>query len=637
MQTKNLEKTISQIFDGSNKYIVPLYQRNFAWRQEQIEQLLQDVYEAYDLFRNNKGGRHYFIGSLVVLRRNNGDLEVIDGQQRLTTLSLITKIIGINREPRLYYDSRPEVEDFFRDFYKSDNNDVKVDYPQTFHLKNAIEIICNATLNPNDTSVNMSNISDDFKRYFANNVYLVQVEIPEDTDVAAYFEIMNNRGEQLQKHEILKSLLIEKLQGNRHRQDEFARIWDACSQMNIPIQKLFDSKTRKWYFGNNYDSFEFKGLSSSDNNDELFDNKNAKTIDEIISTQCTISTCNRIENDNANDNDDDESDYKSIIDFPNFLMHVFKVLFPQKDVKLNEKFLISTYNELEKYISPDDFIVKLFYLRTMFDRYIVKTIVDKSDNEDGERWTLRKPKNYVISWKYVDTFGLEKTGQAGNIVGSSREQERIIKALSMLQVSYRTRIYKNWLCEILAWFNEQQKIDITYQSYINKIDEIICSKYDEMNFSWKHIENFDQDNYAEGTNTPHILFNLIDYLYWVNDENNRTNNLKPFDFKYWNSVEHHMAREWAERNDIQNKEKFINNLGNLCLISKNSNSRLSDRDVKEKVETFGKGNLGPNRQIIYNMTRENNMHWNEENILTHYNNLVDILLNHKQILGNNNS
>ncbi|MBQ3832669.1 MAG: DUF262 domain-containing protein, partial [Bacteroidales bacterium] len=107
MTTKNLGKCIKEIFDGQ-KYIVPLYQRNFAWRKEEIERLLQDIYEAFkkDRYCN------YYIGSLVVLKRANGDYEVIDGQQRLTTLSLITKILGINNEPRLFYDSRPEVEDF---------------------------------------------------------------------------------------------------------------------------------------------------------------------------------------------------------------------------------------------------------------------------------------------------------------------------------------------------------------------------------------------------------------------------------------------------------------------------------------------------------------------------------------------
>ena len=77
----NLGKSIKEIFNARNKYIIPLYQRNYAWGKEQIEALIQDIYEAYEKDKNS----NYYIGSLVVLRRHNGDYEVIDGQQRLTT------------------------------------------------------------------------------------------------------------------------------------------------------------------------------------------------------------------------------------------------------------------------------------------------------------------------------------------------------------------------------------------------------------------------------------------------------------------------------------------------------------------------------------------------------------------------
>lgn len=216
---ENLGKSIAEIFDKQNKYIIPLYQRNFSWRREQIEQLLQDIYSS---FKNKQ--KHYYVGSLVVLKRSNGDFEVIDGQQRLTVLSLITKILKINEEPRLFYDSRPEFEEFLADFYNSKDGSSNIDYPQTAHLRNAIgfikeidldaertnEIKLNKEANNNagQTSVLIENAGQDFSKYLSNNVILVRVEIPQDTDVASYFEIMNNRGVQLQKHEILKAFLM---------------------------------------------------------------------------------------------------------------------------------------------------------------------------------------------------------------------------------------------------------------------------------------------------------------------------------------------------------------------------------------------------------------------------------------------
>ena len=97
-----------------------------------------------------------------------------------------------------------------------------------------------------------------------------------------------------------------------------------------------------------------------------------------------------------------------------------------------------------------------------------------------------------------------------------------------------------------------------------------------------------------------------------------------------------MAREWADRNGITDKDEFIDNLGNLCLISKSSNSRLSDRDVKEKVQTFGGGNLGAKRQIMYKMSKdaEDTYTWTEDKIKQHYNDLLELLKNRKNILCN---
>ena len=636
METENLGKNIHAIFEEQNKYIIPLYQRNFSWRREQIEQLLQDVFTA---FNQNPMG-NYFIGSLVVLKRSNGDFEVIDGQQRLTVLSLITKILGINQSPRLFYDSRPEVEEFFKAFYASKDGSCNIEYPQTAHLKNAIEYIKEINLDAEKQMYNIKEANEienrgvTFRHYFENNVVLVRVEIPQDTDVASYFEIMNNRGAQLQKHEILKSFLISKIEGKSR--DEFAKIWTACSQMDVPIQKLFTADDRRVYFGDNYDDCRFKGLRESDS--ENGDGKFEK-LDDILKTS------NFVDNDVNNTEDDrevndDETKYKSIIDFPNFLMHVFKVIYPHKNIALNEKYLIDTYKDVSEELDPENFIKTLFFCRTVFDRYVVKTLSD-SNSEDGERWTLKKPKRENDKWYYVNTFDDES------------KQDRIVKALSMLQVTFRTRIYKDWLCDILKWFVEKKTIGVVYNDYLKELDMIILKKFDNIaefksdvpeEKRFRRIEDnnmTDGNSYSKGLSTPHFLFNFIDYLYWVDSKEAKiiggSKSVKDFDFKYWNSIEHHMAREWAARNSekVPDYENYIDNLGNLCLISKSANSRLSDRDAKEKAETFDKGNLGANRQIMYAITIESNGNYRKEQIVKHYNELLDLLSQRKKILEYN--
>ena len=68
-----------------NFYIVPDYQREYIWEERQVNQLLSDVFDEFD----NNRFKEYFIGSTVVFKDNNGVYELIDGQQRTTTLFLI--------------------------------------------------------------------------------------------------------------------------------------------------------------------------------------------------------------------------------------------------------------------------------------------------------------------------------------------------------------------------------------------------------------------------------------------------------------------------------------------------------------------------------------------------------------------
>lgn len=637
MEKDNLNKTISQIFES--RYIIPLYQRNFAWRREQIETLLRDIFESY----RKDPDSNYFVGSLIVMKRGDDYYEVIDGQQRLTVLSIITQILGINKEQCLYYDSRPHVEEFFKELYAG-HSVSELQHPSVYYLKEAVDII--KTVNLREDTEGRESISlcdadgrlkeediNGFANYFKSNVILLRVEIPEETDVATYFEIMNNRGEQLQEHEILKSLMMAEIKEDNSdgydisKQQEFALIWDACSQMDEPIQKIFKPKDRKRYFGDRYDDFKFENLTKGDVRERTV----GCTIDEILSDNCRTPYA-----DESAENEDlefvDESNYTSIIDFPNFLMHIFKAFYEDdsnENIPLDAKYLLQTYDKLKAKISSEEFIRQLFRSRVFLDRYVIKTIKNEKD-EDGVSWSLRKPNLDNKKMDFVNTFRQKS------------EQDRVIKALTMLQVTFRTRKYKNWLNRVVKWFDEQQSIQIDSPKYLKMLDGYVLDYYESIKIDNKYEKLKDgeqlakENSYSLGVNTPHFLFNFIDYLYWVESKNSNKHNIKhadiirDFDFKYWNSVEHHLARNKVNEDGTH----YIDNLGNLCLISKGANSRLSDRIVKEKVEYGQKANLGANRQIMYYVTRKNNYEWGETEILEHYNDLLELISKRYDIIQN---
>ena len=105
------ELTVEQLFNNG-QYSIPIYQRNYAWGEPEVVQLLQDV---MDVSTQHQEGS-YYIGSLVVDRRQNGEFEIIDGQQRHTTLCVLLSVLKNEynqhiqsiRQINLSFDSRPK-------------------------------------------------------------------------------------------------------------------------------------------------------------------------------------------------------------------------------------------------------------------------------------------------------------------------------------------------------------------------------------------------------------------------------------------------------------------------------------------------------------------------------------------------
>lgn len=606
MENNQLNKTIKQIFNDS--YVIPLYQRSFAWGDDEILQLIQDIYDAYKQKVEN-----YYIGTLVVLKRHDGRYEVIDGQQRLTVLSLLTKILGINSELRLSYDSRPKVENFLREFYKDPN--YKSSEAQTYNLSNAVNCIKDSrVLKSNGEIETIDGIKEDLGEFLSNNVILFKVEIPEDTDVATYFEIMNNRGEQLQKHEIFKARLMEKLNPKYH--DEFNLIWTACSNIDTHIQQCFSTEKRILYFGRNYDEYKFEGFVDFKGKDEISKNKsNGLNIRSILRNDITS-----VKNNTTKETPDK---YNSIIDFPNFLMHVLKLYMhnhwrnEEQNIPLDEKYLIGKAKQDKAFnrIDPEKFINLLFKCRVLFDRYIIKT--ESNELKDEFKWSLKYSKfDNISACKEYNTY---------------ENAFNIIKAQSMLQVTFRQRIYKNWLYDTLKFLYSEYKGDnIEATCLLKHLDRWMKNYY-------KELGKFNEFNNL-GTNTPHFILNFIDYLYWRKAKSNQDQinqiEIKDFSFKYWNSVEHHLSVNKATEKNKGTKPDWIDQIGNLFLISKNANSRLSDRDVKEKVGSYKDSNMGPSRQIIYHKTENNNYNWGEEEINKQTTEVLALLEEIDNILGN---
>ena len=83
------QKYLIEILAGKEQYIIPAYQRAYSWEEEQCRQLFEDLEYA---FRTDPE-EGYFLGSIVVSQNSKNVQEVIDGQQRLITLTLLIKTL----------------------------------------------------------------------------------------------------------------------------------------------------------------------------------------------------------------------------------------------------------------------------------------------------------------------------------------------------------------------------------------------------------------------------------------------------------------------------------------------------------------------------------------------------------------
>ncbi|EFT5560729.1 DUF262 domain-containing protein, partial [Salmonella enterica] len=81
--------TVRSLLGDASRYLIPMYQRNYAWGEGEITQLVQDILDYQQKSLHSLYPQTYYIGTLVVFTRPDGDAEIIDGQQRFTTLSLL--------------------------------------------------------------------------------------------------------------------------------------------------------------------------------------------------------------------------------------------------------------------------------------------------------------------------------------------------------------------------------------------------------------------------------------------------------------------------------------------------------------------------------------------------------------------
>ncbi len=621
---------------------IPLYQRKYAWSEDEVNALLEDLL-------SNKSSDYYYIGNIVVEQREDKVLDVIDGQQRLTTLYLISKIATGEDTFELHYEIRKEDNDFLKDF-KNEDKKSKAD----IQFRQNIETILKFQKTILETEeVTLIDLLAKCK--------IALTILPKDVDIVKYFEVMNNRGKQLEKHQILKANILRVISEDKCDSDDidYAKIWDYCSNMNVYIEDSifygslkYESKkmenARQPLF-----SFIRKEITLLDifKKESKEKNTNFSKIIDIINSKDTTSNKEEFYI---------PKEYSSIVKFPIFLIQVLKIFLTLDNSKIenhikidkivvNDNNLLNYFNKLDvkrKLLfdckESKEFILFLLRMRILYDYFIFKR-----DEKDEPYLDLIIQKDEIITFREKQTEAYSK---------------QILMLQLLLNFSAPNYFAQDWLAVALSWldknFNEENVYSL-FSEELEKFDrtmalERLTDKPDLTGLVNGYLINknkvsiFDESNFEDkaqlnrGTATAHYWFYKLDYLLWKNDsiwkdlEYKFTENDK---FKYTliktkfrlsrlNSIEHIYAQskevDWQNpNNNYTNIDKF----GNLALISNHMNSALIDKDNENKKlkiqEQLNNGTIESLKMVlIYSKYEE----WTPENCNKHQTEMINLLI-----------
>lgn len=594
MMTKNPKKqSVSTVFE--HEYIVPIYQRNYAWEEVEIIQLIEDIDSSI-----NHPGDNYFLGNLIVNLIDNNVYEVIDGQQRLTTLYLLNKYLNISMSPSaLTFEAREKSNQTLK-YIRYENKSELVEELLTPEILQGYEII--------KDYFEMKEINKkDFVEKL-NRVFIVRVQVPQNIDLNHYFEIMNTRGEQLELHEIAKAKLLEIL-GTDEERSIAALIWEKCSDMDAYIQMNFTKDVRDQLFTNNWTD-----LDPSINHFESLENKlsiKSETLEK--SSLIDILQTEELRQDKTVKDDENENKrFESTIIFPNFLLQVNAVVrgLAEEDSTLDDKnFLDNLAWNWQSRERAKNFIFHLLKLRVLFDQFILKREFARYYKETG-KWSLQRLEKYRDQRsdkpKYVGTLGE---------FGNQNQQLRTLQ--SSLRITYTSPKTMHWITIVLSRLLEDKGVNL-----IQILETYSMKKVEESNYES-----------SVGFGFERIVFSYLDYLiyrdgYSYDGKEIVTKMPENWQFQFRSSIEH-----FHPQNPVEGErwdDDSLNEFGNLALITVSGNSRFSNLPPDGKISSYPSIiNQSWKLKIMEYMTKMGDGKWTKEKSEIHKQEMFRLLKNNR--------
>ena len=239
---KGEAQPLIKYFDGSDKrFIIPLYQRNYDWKEENCEQLFQDLIKLH-----NSDRKSHFFGSIVSsIQSGTEDRYIIDGQQRITTVSLILiAMVNAMKEGIIEADDSKLVEKIFKrylvDEYQEDERKVKLK-----PIKKDMQAFDALLYKPKDQYIKESNVTRNYDFFYdkitkcelnidelfesIKKLEVINIRLDEDDDPQLIFESLNSTGLDLSEADKIRNYLLMSLSPSE-QDDLYTRFWNPIEE-----------------------------------------------------------------------------------------------------------------------------------------------------------------------------------------------------------------------------------------------------------------------------------------------------------------------------------------------------------------------------------------------------------------------
>lgn len=640
--------TLQKVSDKAMGFIIPSYQRPYVWSDEDVIKLFSDIKDAY---LGNEP--QYFIGSVLSAIRNSDQAyELIDGQQRTTTLMLMSlafksmevntplaEVSVLGEHPRLAFEIRESVRNLLGSYAglekmtKPGPEAIQSDAYLT-HLDANLTVLKQqvATLDK-DRNFNLRA----FAEYIYTKVNWVNNIVPERIDLNRLFSSMNTAGIQLEPVDLLKAKLFKKITSEKGL---YSTIWQACEH----TENYFERNLRQLFPRANWNALEYNDIkkytpemfgveANSDLSEclgktlaELLKDVNEGDVPENAQQEEFADTQAEIE---------DETVYcRSIVSFELLLIHTLRIFCAQQgwlDLKPRIKAdnLMVCFEGLlqQDEVSIKAFIELLWQVRFQFDTWVVKW-VEHDDREDPQlRLTTtsrsQSGNNYYINRSIKELGELVQLQAVRNFTGDRSAQYWLTALLGQLVADPDMKDV-----QVLAKLEQlDNQMSLTTDTQKEASFKIVNGEKPTVK-SWEVQTKYFANSI--GTAFEHYWFQKLEYLLWKRGSKDSDEKLKRYRITSKNSVEHVHPQNEEYKNQIP--QEYLDAFGNLVLLSPGENSSYSNQTVLKKRADFDSKPRYDSLKLkeIFELHLKSQGQWGTGDINEHQQYMLEVLSMHYQ-------